>query len=335
MINVALVGCGGMANWHAQQILKLSADAKIVALVDPTPPHAQSFKEKYAQDAVVYETIETLLEKPPGQLDAVVIMTPHTLHYGQAKLALEKGVHVLVEKPMVTSSKDAYDLWETVKRTNKLLAITYQSPYTAEFGYLAAERDAGRLGKVQTISGWVSQGWYKGTIGKWRQDPTLSGGGYMYDTGAHMLNALMWLMNDSVTEVACLYDQLDTPVDINGVGIVRFQNGAFGTIGLAGATPVFRNDITLMTDTMLIHTDQYGAKLELVGRDGKKLYPHVPPLPEGAGTPHHNFVNAILGREPLKVPVRYGVLLSVLMDAMYESARSNKIVKVKPVPTDL
>jgi hypothetical protein len=51
-----------------------------------------------------------------------------------------------------------------------------------------------------------------------------------------------------------------------------------------------------------------------------------------SGTPHGNFVNAILGKEPLVAPVRYGVLLSALMDAMYESAASGKIVNVRPVP---
>ena len=48
------------------------------------------------------------------QLDAVVLVTPHTLHYPQAKAALERGIHVLVEKPMVTELEHAYDLWDTV-----------------------------------------------------------------------------------------------------------------------------------------------------------------------------------------------------------------------------
>src|SRR5439155_841306 len=109
--------------------------------------------------------------------DGVVLVTPHTLHYPQAKAALEQGLHVLVEKPMVTSSEHAYDLWKTVKRTKKLLGITFQSPYTAEFGYLAKARDAGKLGKVQLIAGWVAQDWLRFTTGTWRQQPKLAGGG--------------------------------------------------------------------------------------------------------------------------------------------------------------
>src|SRR3954462_4342920 len=155
MINLALVSCGGMANWHAQQ-LKSIGDCSVVALCDTVPAQTKQFKEKYFNDAAEFESYDALLERPPAKLDGVVLVTPHTLHYPQAKAALEAGLHVLVEKPMVTSSAHAYDLWERTKRTKKLLGITFQSPYTAEFGYLAKARDAGELGKVQLIAGWVA-----------------------------------------------------------------------------------------------------------------------------------------------------------------------------------
>src|SRR5262245_56191982 len=225
MLNFALVGCGGMANWHAQQLQKIT-DVKVTALVDTVPAQTQAFKEKYFGDAVTVESYDALIEKPPGgKLDAVVLVTPHTLHYPQAKAALEKDINVLVEKPMVTSSQHAFDLWRVVHTSGKLLAITFQAPHSREFAYLARERDAGRLGKMQLVTCSLAQGWLKGTAGKWRQDPALSGGGQMYDSGAHALNVLMWLMNDPVTEVACFYDKCGSPVDINAVAIAKFASG--------------------------------------------------------------------------------------------------------------
>jgi predicted dehydrogenase len=266
----------------------------------------------------------------------VVLVTPHTLHFSQAKAALELGINVLVEKPMVTSSEHAYELWRVVTKSGKMLGITFQSPYTEVYGYLAQERDAGRLGKVQIISGWLSQYWLKNTAGKWRQEPKLSGGGQMYDSGAHLLNAMMWLMNEPVVEVACFYDRCGSPVDINGVAIAKFKNGALASIAIGGNCPPFGTEIQIHTDTMRITTDQYGGKLEMFGKDGKRIYPHVvaDERPSG-GTPHLNFVNALLGKEKLRAPVRYGVLLSALMDAMYESADGEKMIKVKAVPEEL
>src|SRR6267142_1038897 len=192
MIQLALVGCGNMAHWHAQQLQKIDR-CKVVALVDPVADQTRQFKEKYFHEAAQYDSMENL---------------------------------------MVTSSQHAYELWRLVNKSGKKLGITFQSPYTNEFQYLAAERDAGRLGKIQIISGWLSQNWMKWTKGSWRQDAKMSGGGQMYDSGAHLLNALMWLTNEPVVEVSCFYSRVDAPVDINGVAIVRFADGAIGSIAI-------------------------------------------------------------------------------------------------------
>jgi predicted dehydrogenase len=332
MFNFAVCGCGGMAHWHAKELLK-SGKVQITAVVDPTPPNAEGFKRQHAPEAIIYESLQTLLDKPPGHLDALVIVTPHTLHYSQAKLALEHGLHVLVEKPMVTSTPDAYELWQTVHRTGKLLGITFQSPYTANFGYLASARDSGQLGRVNAINGWISQGWLTLTPNTWRQDPALSGGGFMYDTGAHLLNAIMWLMNDPVVEVACFFDKLNSPVDITGTAVMKFQNGALGSVTFAGNTPSFESDLKIFTDRVTVHTDAYGNKLEIFGKDHSYYETRVDH--GGSGTPHANFIAAMEGREPLRAPARYGVLLSALMDAMYESGQTGNVVKVKPVPAEL
>jgi predicted dehydrogenase len=335
---MAIVGCGGMANWHAQTLLKIP-DAKVVALVDTVTAHTKAFKEKYFPDAVEYDSFHKMLDRPPKgeKLDAVLLVTPHTLHHSQARTALEYGLHVLVEKPMVTSSEHAYDLWRIVKQTGKQLAISFQSPYRPEFGCLAKMRDTGALGKVQIVSGWLAQNWLSFTTNTWRQDPSLSGGGQMYDSGAHLPNAMMWLMNDPVVEVSCMYDTLGSPVDINGVAIVRFQNGALGSVAIGGNCPAnFRYDLQIQTDKMLVLTDQYASKLELIAREGRRIYPEIPDDDRpAAGTPHLNFINSLLGREELRAPVRYGVLLSALMDALYESADKKRPVQVKPVPAEL
>jgi predicted dehydrogenase len=332
MFNLAFIGCGNMANWHAEELLKLG-NVKIVALVDPTPPRAEEFRKRHAPEAILYESQQTLLDKPPCPLDGIVIVTPHTMHFSQAKLALERGVNVMVEKPMVTSTHDAYDLWQTVKTSGKLAAITFQSPYTHNFSYLARARDEGSLGRFLNVTGWISQDWLRPTANTWRQDPALSGGGFLYDTGAHLLNAMIWLMNDPVVEVGCFIDKLNSPVDITGTVSVKFQNGATGSLTFAGNTPDFSSELNIFTDRYTVTTDAYGRTLKIIGADKQTFNPHVPT--DGLATPHANFIAALEGRDPLKAPVRYGVMLSALMDALYESAHCGAIVKVKPVPVEI
>src|SRR5947208_2992999 len=99
MLKFALVGCGGMANWHAQQLQKIG-ECKVIAVCDTVPAQTKAFKEKYFAVALEFESYEGMLEKIGDKLDAVVLVTPHTLHFSQAKASLERGINVLVEKPM-------------------------------------------------------------------------------------------------------------------------------------------------------------------------------------------------------------------------------------------
>ena len=140
----------------------------------------------------------------------------------------------------------------------------------------------------------------------------------------------MWVMNDPVVEVSAVLDSLGRPVDVAGSVTMRFQNGAVASLTFAGDTPTFESELTFFTDKYTVRTDAYGKKLEMFGTDRVVFDPKV--RPNEAGTPHANFVNAVLGREPLKSPVRYGVLLSALMDAIYRSAWTAAAVKVEPVP---
>jgi predicted dehydrogenase len=337
MFNLAIVGTGGMAGWHAEQIKKIP-ELNVVALCDIVPEHWQTYREKHFPKAVGYDDFEALLADYKARklkLDFVLLVTPHTVHYPHAKAALEAGLHVMVEKPMVTSSEHAYDLWRTVKKNGKLLAITFQAPYTPEYQCIAKLRDSGQLGKPQLIQGWLAQEWLKSQAGKWRQVPELSGGGQMYDSGAHILNGMMWIMNEPVVEVACFYDTCGSPVDINGVAIMKFQSGAMGSVAIGGACPGWNVAIQLQTDKMTVKTGPHGGFLE-TSRNGRHWYPPVEIEDHpAAGVAHLNFVRALQGKEQLKAPVRYGVLLSALMDAMYQSAKEQKPVKVKPVPADI
>ena len=103
--------------------------------------------------------------------------------------ALDAGLHVLVDKPMVTRVADAYGLcsgrWSG---RASCWRISFQAPYTFNYAHLAAARDRGELGTIRAANGWISQNWLELTRNTWRLDPALSGGGFIYDTGAHLLN---------------------------------------------------------------------------------------------------------------------------------------------------
>lgn len=336
MIHMAMAGCGKIADLHARNLQQIP-EVQVVALMDPVSKNIKTIQEKYFPQAAAYTSYETLLAQPPVQLDAVLIATPHVFHYPQAKAALERGLHVLIEKPMVVNAEHAYDLWRTAKKTGRILGIAAQAAYKPRFGYIARERDAGNLGKFNLISGWMAQNWVKSTTGTWRQDAAIAGGGQLYDTGAHLLHACLWLVNEPVVEAACFYQTCGYPVDVNGVAILKFQGGAIGSIAIGGNCPGgFQQDLIIQTDKLLIRTDQWGRSLDVTRENKQKVNVSLDADDHpAAGTAQLNFIRAILGSEPPRVPARYGVMLSVLMEALYESAHSGRVVKVKPVPNDL
>jgi predicted dehydrogenase len=331
MTNLAIIGCGGEAVEHAK-ILKGIPDCRVTALVSPTDASREKLRTEFFEDAREYAELDDLLADPPDNLSAVLLLTPHNLHYPQAKAAVEAGLNVLTEKPMVTSADHAMDLFHAVQKSGKQLGITFQAPYSAAFQHLKKLRTDGDWGRAQLIQGYLAQGWMADTLMTWRQDPALSGGGQMYDSGSHVLNAMLWLTGEDVSEVGCFVDHCGTPVDINGTAIIKFSEGTLGSVAIGGNSPGWDTRISLQTDRFQAHTDPHGDALQFLGSDEIAKLPLPKDDSPAAFTPHRNFIDALEGREPLQCGLRDGVRLSLLMDALYESARTGQIVKPKPEP---
>ncbi len=327
-LRMGILGCGGMAGAHAGRF-KANPDVEIVALCDVELARCEAFAKRHLDGIEPQPKLFTDPAKmyAASALDGVAIVTPHTLHYEQGVQALEAGVNVLMEKPMVTDSDQAHLLAAKVAETGKLLTIGYNTPCTPEFAYLRELIRADELGKLELISGWLTQNWRRGTMGTWRQDPALSGGGQMYDSGAHLFNSLVWLVEEQVDEVQAFVDNVGTPVDINGSVNVRFASGAFATIIVGGNCPSSGAGLMLAFDNGRVEVDGWGGSWIRIWRGGEQV--KYPPIEGQAGNPNDNFVDAILGRAEPRTSVRNGINQSELMDAIYESARTGSVVKVK------
>jgi predicted dehydrogenase len=195
------------------------------------------------------------------------------------------------------------------------------------------------LGRLKLVSMHLSQPWYTNTLGQWRQDPSRSGGGQLYDSGAHPLCSLCWTVDDQVAEVSAYIDRLDAPVDINGVVNVKFANGVLASVAIAGEGPVSSYG-TWIFETGRVELNPWHAqqirvwRITPAHRNGvEDKYPQV----EGSDRePLGNFIDAILGRDEPRTTPRVGLIQSQLMDAIYESERTGSAARprtVSPPPT--
>lgn len=327
-VRIAILGCGGYSGRHAMRLSERD-DVEIVGLCDVSEEITRGYLERnlsgyepapaqFTDAAEMYRAVEP---------DAVFICTPHTMHFEHASQALDAGLHVFLEKPMVTAAEDAYALEEKVKQTHKILVVGYNTPCTPEFQYIRESIREQRFGKLEMVVGHVSQNWKRATIGKWRQDPALSGGGQAYDTGAHLLNSLVWSVEDDIAEVYAFIDNHGTPVDINSSINARFESGVFASIVISGNCPVFESHMSFIFDNGKINTSgQAGHWIEVYQGNNRLKYP---PIAGEVQYPDDNFIDAILGRAEPATSVYNGIVQSELMDAIYESARTGAPARPK------
>ena len=325
-IRVGFIGCGGNASGHLGRVLDIP-EAEVVALCDVDQASLQRAKERHSQAAELPEFTDYQKMLEQVELDAVEISTPHTLHFEQIMAALDKGLHVLTEKPMVCTVDHARQVIAKAEETGKVLMISYQRHLQAQYRYVRNQVAAGELGDIQFISALQDQKWYQGTIGLWRQQMALSGGGQLNDSGSHLLDIVLWMTGLEVAEVQAYMEYFDSEVDINSALSLRFGNGALGTIAVVGNSPTggIWEDITI-----------WGTKAVVYMRRGEIFYKtqhsnevyEVNNLP-GATTPDQNFIDAILGRDQVQVPPECGLRVIELTEAAWASAASGQPVKVE------
>lgn len=192
----------------------------------------------------VYASWEEMLEKeallPEGErMDFVSIVTPNHVHFAPAMMALDKGFHVALDKPMTFSLEEAKQLAAKVKETGKLFLLTHTYtgyPMVKEARHLVLNGD---LGKVRRIYVEYPQGWLYNDCAAtnkqaaWRVDPNRSGkAGCMGDIGTHAFNLAEYITGLKATEI-CGELQTFVPdrlLDDDGAALIRYEGGARGVL---------------------------------------------------------------------------------------------------------
>lgn len=183
------------AGWPAWQHIrgyKKSADVELVALCDQNKQKLDKTADQY-EIPDRYQSFDEMLEK--GGLDIVSICTPNYLHAGMAIKALEKGKHVLCEKPMATSVSDAERMIEVSRRSSGMLMVAHQQRFSPQAQYLKKLISAGDFGEIYHVRAyWVRRRGIPG-LGGWFTRKEKAGGGALLDIGVHLMDLSMWFLN--------------------------------------------------------------------------------------------------------------------------------------------
>jgi predicted dehydrogenase len=188
---------------------------------------------------------------------------------------------------------------------------------------------SGKLGRILNISGNIWQNWDSLTAGTWRVQPELSGGGFLFDTGAHLLNTVSELAGEPFVEIAAWVSNHDRLVDITAVVMGRLRSGALVTLNACGNTsPSCASDITVWGTEGMLRTGAWGGFLE-VQYDKEEGWQPVA-VTESQG-PWEQFLRVRDGSIDNPSPADVGLRMAHLWDAIRASAaRHGQPVPVPP-----
>ncbi|RLT22998.1 MAG: gfo/Idh/MocA family oxidoreductase [Chloroflexi bacterium] len=267
-VRTVMIGCGGMARHHIRNMVKMKDTTQISVVCEPSAQAyedtAALFEEAGLPVPANQPDLAKLLSDHKGAIDAAFIITPHAYHHDQTTACLEAGIDVLLEKPMVMTGAEAESLIATRNRTGKLLVVAFPGSLSPNVRTAVNMLRNGNIGKIKTISGVVWQNWGVNTVNTWRQIPAIAGGGFLFDTGAHLLNTTVDLAGEDVAEVAAYLDNQGRAVETLGVVIARLKSGVLVSLhGCGEAMPSCHSDIRVFGDKGILYTGVWGEKLQV------------------------------------------------------------------------
>lgn len=191
-IRIGVIGAGFIGRVHLERFGALDG-VRLAGLSDMAPELATAAASKYGVEKL-YPSAEALIES--DEIDAVVVAVPNKHHAPLTVRALERGKHVLVEKPMALNGEAAREIVDAGKRAGVTLMVAHQMRWLPEPQLAKRMVEAGELGDVynakcgmwrrKNIPGW----------GSWFTRMAESGGGPMIDIGVHVLDMAMWLLGN-------------------------------------------------------------------------------------------------------------------------------------------
>jgi predicted dehydrogenase len=345
-VRLGIIGMGNIGSHHAEYLLagKIKrCELKAVAAlsVDPLAPYQQRGLKVFGDGGDLIRS---------GEVDAVIVATPHFQHTSLGIAALQAGLHVMVEKPISAHKADAERLI-AVRRQHPKLVFGAMFQLRAESRYLKIKKIIadGELGEIVRFS-WIVTDWFRTEAyyasSGWRATWKGEGGGVLINQCLHQLDMLQWLlgMPARVRAFAHLGRFHEIEVEDDVTAYVEFSDGATGTfVSTTGEAPgANRLEISGDMGNLLLENDRLlflrnevsmaelckTARLGFQKPEVRKIEISIPPEPAQHATLIQNFVDAIQDGTGLIAPGEEGLHSIELANAMLYSGLTGQTVEL-------
>ncbi|MEJ7820893.1 MAG: Gfo/Idh/MocA family oxidoreductase [Chitinophagaceae bacterium] len=227
-IKFAIIGCGRIAERHAEHISNLG---KLVGVCDIVNEKAEHLANQYR--CLQFNKIDTFLKELQGKVDVIAICTPNGLHAEHSIKALNNGFHVLCEKPMAINVADCGEMLKAAERNNKRIFAIKQNRFNPPVAAVKDAIDRGIFGKIYSIQlscFWNrNEDYYKNS---WK-GTTKYDGGTLYTQFSHFIDLLYWMIGDVKKAYGIAGNfahQNIIEFEDTGVVALEFYNGVIGSL---------------------------------------------------------------------------------------------------------
>ena len=353
-LRIGIIGCGGIANGKHLPALSLNEHVELVAFCDIIHDKAQQAAVQYgAAGAAVYTDYHELLKDE--SLDVIHVCTPNDSHAPITIAALDSGKHVMCEKPMAKTAAEAREMLAAARRSGKKLTIGYNNRFRSDSQHLKSVCEAGELGDIYYAKAHAIRRRAVPTWGVFL-DGDKQGGGPLIDIGTHALDLTLWMMDNykPVSVTGSVYHKLGSKenaanawgpwdpakftVEDSAMGFITMENGA--TIVLESSWAL--NSLDIDEAKCSLSGTEGGADmkggLRINGEENSRLYVKEIDLNAGgvafySGSSQRDidlecstWIDAILhDKEPVVKPEQ-ALVVTEILEAIYESARTGKTV---------
>lgn len=345
---LALIGYGGMAGWHHNNIRDRVPGIEVTGAWDIRQEARDKAKANGLQ---VYQSLEQLLRDP--QIDLVTIATPNDVHKPLAIAALKAGKHVVCEKPVTLNAAELEEVMAVAKECGKLFSIHQNRRWDRDFLIVKKAIDEGIIGTPYFVESRVQGS--RGAMHGWRGHKQ-NGGGMLLDWGVHLIDQAMQMFPEKVVSVdAHLFSLYGSEVDDNIKLLLRFESGV--SVLLEMATNCFINQprwhVSGTGGTLIVEDWSCKGRIVKLKEDGAMtwaddiVYTEAGPTRTMAPRPKHttqevplpevkadwteyyqNIVDVLNGKAELIVKPEQALRVMNVIDALFASQESGTGLKV-------
>ena len=339
-LRVGVAGAGWWAVANHMPILKARPDVELVAVCRLGAAELAKVQATFGIPYGSQDFAAMLAETP---MDALVVASPHDLHGVHAIAALEKGIHVLIEKPMTVSASEARAIASLASAKGLHVLVPYGWNFKPFFAAARGLVRAGRIGRIRHVSAQMAtpvgdlmtgsdlagteQEMFRPDPQTWANPKT---GGYGWGQLIHMLGGLFYVTDLAPKDVFAYVGRSELGADLYDAAVVRFSDNATGSLSGSATVPAgspFQVDIRLFGDAGMLLLDVERERLVLRRHDGDD---ENIAIPQGGGAydcvePVNRFVDLCLGRDVENCADASVGLRSVeVVEAMLRSAKSGR-----------